>query len=784
MQDFVPRGLAMQKQAPLTLGLRHARQRYWSALLCGMLTHGACVLAAGPLPNGGNFVAGAGAISSNGTALNITQSTPRAVIDWRSFSIGNGNSVIVNNGAGATLSRVTGIDRSVIDGRLNATGSFFLVNPQGVLIGTRGVVTTGGRFVASTLDLSDDAFMNGGSLNLSGSSDAVVVNLGRISSSGGDVFLISSKRAENVGSIEALVGTAELATGAQVLLKDSSSGSQVFVEPGIRGDVVNKGTISAAQIALNAADGNVFALAGNQGELRATGTATRDGHVWLVADRGTAHVHTHVVASNPVGNGGVVETSGYTLHLDDAVIDAARWNLTAPEFNVGVVAAAILARSLSSGTSVNLNTTGAYGKSGDINLHSTLRWDGDATLALKAQHDVTIGGTITVANNGAGNLTLRADANSIDNGASVVNRGTIDWSRSTGVVAALHDTNGAYIAGTVRSNPSWAPAPFSGLNTQATAYQLVNSKEGLENVTKNLAGVYALGKDLDLGGWPNQFQRIGGATATFTGQFDGMGHAIGNLYQYQESTGLFGEIGTTGVVRNLSVNATMTASGIFAGLGGGIIALRNRGLITNTHASGSIGSTRRAGGLVVENDGTIERSSSSAALNDQGSFAGLVVVNNGRIVQSFASGLVSGGSHASGAGLVDANYGSITQSYAAGAATMYWYASGLVSYNAGTISESFATTRLTLLGPPDQKAGVAFTNDGAIADNVFWDVQATTATNSVYSGDALPAANGFTTAQMSMAASFGPTWDFSPTGTWVMPAGGTHPILRWQQDAQ
>ena len=206
---------------------------------------------------------------------------------------------------------------------------------------------------------------------------------------------------------------------------------------------MNKGTIDAAQIALNAADGNVFALAGNQGELRATGTATRDGHVWLVADRGTAHVHTHVAASNADGNGGIVETSGNTLHLDDAVIDAARWNLTAPEFNVGALAAAILARNLSSGTSVNVNTTGAYGKSGDINLQSTLRWNGDASLALNAQHDVTIGGAITVANNGAGNLTLRADANGIDNGASVVNRGTIDWSRSTGVVAALYDTNGA-----------------------------------------------------------------------------------------------------------------------------------------------------------------------------------------------------------------------------------------------------------------------------------------------------------------------------------------------------
>ena len=80
---------------------------------------------AGPLPDGGSFVAGAGAIRANGTALDITQTTTRGVIDWRSFSIGSGNSVTVNNGTGATLSRVTGIDRSIIDGKLNATGSFY-----------------------------------------------------------------------------------------------------------------------------------------------------------------------------------------------------------------------------------------------------------------------------------------------------------------------------------------------------------------------------------------------------------------------------------------------------------------------------------------------------------------------------------------------------------------------------------------------------------------------------------------------------------------------------------
>jgi hypothetical protein len=33
---------------------------------------------------------------------------------------------------------------------------------------------------------------------------------------------------------------------------------------------------------------------------------------------------------------------------------------------------------------------------------------------------------------------------------------------------------------------------------------------------------------------------------------------------------------------------------------------------------------------------------------------------------------------------------------------------------------------------------------------------------------------------MSNAASFAPSWNFGANGTWVMPAGGTHPVLAWQ----
>jgi hypothetical protein len=107
----------------------------------------------------------------------------------------------------------------------------------------------------------------------------------------------------------------------------------------------------------------------------------------------------------------------------------------------------------------------------------------------------------------------------------------------------------------------------------------------------------------------------------------------------------------------------------------------------------------------------------------------------------------------------------------------------LVQRNGGTIEQSFATGKVVqntnpTLGPPP--LGVASTNNGTIAGDVYWDIQTTLATRDVYSGAGTSAAKGLTTAQMSMPSSFGPTYDFSSTGAWAMPAGATHPVLRWQ----
>src|SRR5258708_3335736 len=121
-----------------------SRQRLLFALLTfSSLTGGGAALAAGgSLPTGGHFVGGAGAITSNGNHLAVNQSTQTGIINWQSFSIGKGNSVYIANGKGATLNRVTGGDISTIAGSLRSTGSVYVVNQAGVVVGPGGKVVT------------------------------------------------------------------------------------------------------------------------------------------------------------------------------------------------------------------------------------------------------------------------------------------------------------------------------------------------------------------------------------------------------------------------------------------------------------------------------------------------------------------------------------------------------------------------------------------------------------------------------------------------------------------
>lgn len=772
--------------------------------------------AAGPLPSGGHFIAGSGSIGGNAGVLTIDQSTNRGVIEWSSFSIGGGNRVTFNNGAGATLNRVTGGDPSAIYGTLSATGSVYLINPQGILIGPSGVVSTGGRFVASTLDTCSCGFMKGHPLTFKGNSNASIINLGTVGSTGGDVMLISSNGIVNAGRISAPHGTAEMAVGQKVLLQDSSTGRQVFVQSGSGGNIENAGPVDAAQISLQAADGNIFALAGEHTTLRATGTATRGGHVWLVADTGAVALGGTIEAKNADGSGGTVDTNGALLELgaDDIkpLVRAGKWNVTTPDLTIDDAAAATFARSLNAGTSIDAQATGAQGGIGDVDVMSSIHWNGAASLTLGAYHSLTIEDGAKLKNCGAGNLTLAADSAAVDNGGSVTNNGLIDWSKSKGAVTVLYDMNGSYSPGTLLTNTAWKPAPYSGLVTQITGYRLVNSLADLKNVAGDPTANYALGRDIDASSTSDgSFVPIGDYTHPFTGQFDGRGHQVNALDLTQmvqggasdpqstlQAQGLFGVIGAQGVVRDIGVSGGSVGAGGYFSIG--LLAGVNYGTIVYGHSSGDIaqsgslgGYLTSSGGLAGMNEGTILRSSSSAGIDSAGNAGGLVALNDGLIAQSFATGGVTAEPYAGGAGgLVGGNGGTITESYATGGTSTAFFScpgprctsgsAGLVWNNVGSITQSFAT------GPVDNNngipaAGIASINSGTIGNDAYWNKDTTGASAGVYSGTAVPAANGLTSAQMQQSSAFA-GYDFGPNGVWAMPAGATHPVLQWQLQAQ
>ena len=133
-------------------------------------------------PLGGNVVAGQATIVQPSSALTqIDQSSNRAVIDWRSFSIGTGEAVRFNqpSASAATLNRVVGNEPSSILGSLSANGRVYLVNQNGVFIGPEAQVDAA-ALVLSTANISNSDFMADRlNFNQPGKPGARIINEGR-----------------------------------------------------------------------------------------------------------------------------------------------------------------------------------------------------------------------------------------------------------------------------------------------------------------------------------------------------------------------------------------------------------------------------------------------------------------------------------------------------------------------------------------------------------------------------------------------------------------------------
>lgn len=121
---------------------------------------------------------------------------------------------------------------------------------------------------------------------------------------------------------------------------------------------------------------------------------------------------------------------------------------------------------------------------------------------------------------------------------------------------------------------------FYLISVSVTAQTQITTATQLQNMS--LDGNYILMNDIDLS--KTSFTPIGGLYGYFTGTFDGNGHTITINNSYINSSckyrGLFSQIGSEGIVKNLTVKGTLENRMEDPSYVGGI-AGRNSGTITN-----------------------------------------------------------------------------------------------------------------------------------------------------------------------------------------------------------
>ena len=112
------------------------------------------------LPTGARVSAGTASVSQSGAVMTVKQESASAVVNWQTFNVGDQASVNFEqpNSQSVALNRVLDSNPSQIFGKINANGSVFLQNPNGVYFAPGSSVDVG-ALVATTHSISDADFM-------------------------------------------------------------------------------------------------------------------------------------------------------------------------------------------------------------------------------------------------------------------------------------------------------------------------------------------------------------------------------------------------------------------------------------------------------------------------------------------------------------------------------------------------------------------------------------------------------------------------------------------------
>ncbi|NGX29311.1 MAG: Heme/hemopexin-binding protein [Candidatus Anoxychlamydiales bacterium] len=266
-------------------------------------------------PSGEKIVSGNIQIERINEILKIYQKSDKAIINWKDFSISENEitKIIASSDNAAILNRVISSNPSHLYGKLLSNANVFLINQNGILVGKNALIDTH-ALTLSTLDISNDEFLNANDLRFKSDSIEKIINKGKIHTFD-DIYIIA-RDVQNRNEMISEKGGVNLIGAMDVILIEKKT-PKISVGIKNQGSCTNKGTIKATYAEIKAAGNNIYALAINsEGVIETNGAIEKDGRVILAAEEG-------VVTINGKINSKDIQITADHIHIEsDAKLDA------------------------------------------------------------------------------------------------------------------------------------------------------------------------------------------------------------------------------------------------------------------------------------------------------------------------------------------------------------------------------------------------------------------------------------------------------------------------------
>ncbi len=593
------------------------------------------------LPTGEQVQAGDLSFVRDAQTLNINQTSQQAIVNWQLFGIAANEAVrLYQPNQGSALFRVLGTDSSQIYGNLSATGSLYLVNPNGVLFAPGSQVNVGG-LLATTSQISDQNFLNK-NYQFNGDSTASVVNQGAIRTEDGGFIVLLADTVENAGSLIADKGSVVLAS-AQTALLDMYGDGLVRVK--LSGDALNAAINNVGSII---ADGGAVQMAASartaainvNGLVQANSLVNRNGVIRLESGaKGTTLVNGKISAQGVQSGtqGGYVEITGNRVGL-----------LVAADVNVSGAAA---------GGSILIG--GDYqGKNAYIqNAERTYIADG-ASIKADALDSGNGGKVIVWADDTTrfyGNISAKGGVNG-GNGGFVETSGKV-YLDAQGMVDASA-VNG--LAGQWLLDPNNITIRTAGPNTNVTATPNFTSTN--DNAIVTVGSI--------------QTALNGGTSVSVTTGTGGANTQLGNI---TVANAILKNAGgnatlTLNAANNITFNAganvtsTVGTLGLTLNAGGAINTLRNAALNGGVLTLNATGNVTQSGVISGTNTSVVKNGVGTFTASQNNTYTGATTINAGTLALGAANRIANGSALtvASGATFSMGNFAETVGSIAGG----------------------------------------------------------------------------------------------------------------------